>query len=180
MLAAYSRLLGDHPYKTQVVSACVLWTTGDILSQTIENKPTHDWKRTVRLGLFGLLCAGPIYCCWYSNLDKYTVHLAKKSLNRYIMSKIFADQFLFEPLYLAFFFSTTGLMEGLKFREIEEKVVRQLPPTFMVDCAVWPAIQYLNFRFFPVHYQAVVVSSVCVVWNSFLSYMAHRRPPAVI
>jgi len=170
----YSRLLDIYPFRTQMISASLIWFTGDIFCQRIIERHEIDWKRVTILTTYGFFFAGPIYCWWYSLLDKRTVHLLKHSKMRYVGTKVLVDQCVFEPPYLCLFFATTSLMHGLSGSEIIHKVKKEVPSTYLVDCLIWPAAQFLNFRFVHVMYQALVVNSICVVWNAFLSYMAHR------
>ncbi|ORZ34000.1 hypothetical protein BCR44DRAFT_117133, partial [Catenaria anguillulae PL171] len=38
MVSGYNRLLDTHPYKTQSITAALLWCTGDLISQAIEHR----------------------------------------------------------------------------------------------------------------------------------------------
>ena len=88
--------------------------------------------------------------------------------------KLAADCFLFDPAYLALFFTTTNAMEGRGPTEIITKLRTDLLPTYLVDIAVWLPIQTLNFRWVPVVYQALFVQSCNVGWNAYLSFVQHR------
>lgn len=88
--------------------------------------------------------------------------------------KLAADCFLFDPAYLALFFSATNAMEGRGLQEIGVKLKTDLLPTYLVDIAVWLPIQTINFRWVPVVYQALFVQSCNVGWNAYLSFVQHR------
>lgn len=89
--------------------------------------------------------------------------------------KLAMDTFLFDPLYLALFFSATGLMEGRRMGEIGQKLREDLATTWLVDMVVWTPIQTINFRYVPVLYQALVVQSCNIGWNAYLSFVQHRH-----
>ena len=47
--------------------------------------------------------------------------------------------------------------------DVYDKVISKLKnewwPTFKLDCQLWPTVQILNFRFLPVHFQAICVNT---------------------
>ena len=88
--------------------------------------------------------------------------------------KLVADCFLFDPAYLALFFTTTNAMEGRGPTEIVTKLRTDLLPTYLVDIAVWLPIQTIKFRWVPVVYQAIFVQSCNIGWNAYLSFVQHR------
>lgn len=88
--------------------------------------------------------------------------------------KLAADCFLFDPAYLALFFTATNAMEGRGPTEIAAKLRTDLLPTYLVDIAVWLPIQTINFRWVPVVYQAIFVQSCNIGWNAYLSFVQHR------
>lgn len=90
-----------------------------------------------------------------------------------ISFKLFADCFIFDPLYLTLFFTATGAMEGRGPKEIGQKLREDLLTTYAIDVAVWAPIQTLNFRFVPVPYQSLVVQSCNIGWNAYLSFVQH-------
>lgn len=47
----------------------------------------------------------------------------------------------------------------------------------MNNWRVWPAVNFVNFFFFPLHYRVIVVNTVGVFWNTYLAYMANRPKP---
>lgn len=88
--------------------------------------------------------------------------------------KLAMDTFVFDPAYLALFFTATSLMEGRSLAEVGRRLRTDLAPTWLVDIAVWTPIQTANFRFVPVLYQALVVQSCNIGWNAYLSFVQHR------
>lgn len=89
--------------------------------------------------------------------------------------KLAADCFLFDPAYLALFFTATNALEGQSPAQISEKLKADLLPTYLVDIAVWLPIQTINFRWVPVVYQALFVQSCNVGWNAYLSFVQHNK-----
>lgn len=92
-----------------------------------------------------------------------------------ITFKLAMDTAVFDPLYLALFFTASSLMEGLSAAEVAAKLQRDLLRTWLVDITVWTPIQTANFRFVPVLYQALVVQSCNIGWNAYLSFVQHQH-----
>mmetsp|Transcript_42581 Transcript_42581/g.107448 ORF Transcript_42581/g.107448 Transcript_42581/m.107448 type:complete len:235 (-) Transcript_42581:176-880(-) len=175
---SYSRALLERPYATQMLTAGTLWATGDVLAQNLEGNP-YDWQRTLRLAFFGFAFSGPLNCWWYRRLDKFTNHLAANKL-KFLASKVFLDQCVFEPPHMASFFIATSLIEGHSFEWIKEKMKEEYISTYLMDCRLWPVVQALNFYFVPLHWQALVVHSVSIGWNAYLSMVRHREVPSEV
>jgi len=111
-----------------------------------------------------------------------------------LVSKIYADQFIFSVLYPIFFMITTGVMlENSKKEDLEylkehkmintekikksfDKAVTNVKDKFakiyVTDCAVWPLIQMANFAFIPGHLQPIFVNTVNIFWNAFICYVS--------
>lgn len=89
--------------------------------------------------------------------------------------KLAADCLLFDPAYLALFFTATNAFEGQSPAQIVKKLRQDLLPTYLVDIAVWLPIQTINFRWIPVVYQALFVQSCNVGWNAYLSFVQHKN-----
>merc|ERR1711916_231793 len=65
--------------------------------------------------------------------------------------------------------------EGKTVHDGIESIKRDYVNVFVADSILWPGVQAVNFKFVPVQYNALVVNSVCVGWNCFLSHTTHRR-----
>ncbi|KAJ3161779.1 hypothetical protein HDU86_006550 [Geranomyces michiganensis] len=79
------------------------------------------------------------------------------------------DQSVFASTNTVCFFTAQGLMEGKSIEQVKTKLRESFLPTYYANCTVWPPVQVLNFYFTPVNYQSLVVNSVALFWNSYLS-----------
>ncbi|TPX59829.1 hypothetical protein PhCBS80983_g02213 [Powellomyces hirtus] len=151
-----------------------------------------DWRRVATMTSFGVFFAGPMYTFWYRLLDQKivayfervmkkkiqettTLNVSKTNLKwKIAITKVLADMLIFDPPFLCFFFLSTHMLSGLSFESGVEQMKRDVLPTYAIDIAVWSPIQLANFRWVPVLYQPVVVNSVNVGWNAYLSFVKHR------
>lgn len=199
----YNHILNRHKYPVQIVSGGLLWFTGDLLSQTIvlqlqrkenekkrkiDSKPqlssdSYDWKRVLIMTCYGMCISAPAFAFWYTYLDKVTSRIfanskpassTGKRVWQIIGFKMFADVCLFDPLYLSLFFTATNVIEGQDGPHILEKLKKEFGSTYLADIVVWSPIQIINFRFIPVIYQPLLVQSVNVGWNAYLSFVQHK------
>ncbi|KAJ3022463.1 hypothetical protein HKX48_006142 [Thoreauomyces humboldtii] len=153
-----------------------------------------DWKRVLTMTSFGVFFAGPMYTFWYRLLDVKIVGFFEQMMKKRIqatttmnvsptnmkwkiaITKVIADMIIFDPPFLCFFFLSTHMLSGLTLQSGIEQMKRDVLPTYAVDVAVWTPVQLANFRWVPVLYQPVVVNSVNVGWNAYLSFVKHRDP----
>ncbi len=165
-----------HPYPTQMATACFLWGLGDVITQkVVEKRPKIDDRRFTSLTAYGAVVAGPLYCWWYNWLEHATKSLAiPGAMGKFLMAKICADQFLFEPCNLAIYFMATKKMEGKSVQECVTETKEEIPTAFLTDTLLWPAIQYVNFKYIPLPFQAVYVNTFSLAWAVVLSYLSHK------
>ncbi|TPX65732.1 hypothetical protein SpCBS45565_g04971 [Spizellomyces sp. 'palustris'] len=172
-----------------------LFTAGDIIAQHgVEGKSltNHDWKRTGRLTAYGTLALGPAIAVWYRYLstavtiknplagEKFFCALQPSSLihptfsvqssKTATVARMSLDQCLFAPTNLFCFFTAIGFMEGKSWKQIKDKLQQTYIPTLKANFTVWPPVQLVNFYLTPVNYQSLVVNTVALGWNSYLSW----------
>lgn len=75
------------------------------------------------------------------------------------------------------FFGTMGLLKGSSKTEIKELIEEEYVPTFIIDTAIWPVAQAINFRFVPARFQALYVNVISLGWAGFLSLVTNPSAP---
>lgn len=70
-----------------------------------------------------------------------------------------------------------GVLKGSSATEIKELVEEEYVPTFIIDTAVWPIAQAINFRFVPARFQALYVNFISLGWAGFLSLVTNPSSP---
>lgn len=170
------RVFGRHLLLTNTVSCGVFLATGDLIQQSVEIKRRlhgaggrYDWRRTGRMFVVGLI-QGPPHHYWYLWLDRW---LPARSV-RAVSLKIAADQLVAAPLFALLFFTGMSLVEKLSLSAGVDEFVDKFPLVYLFDWCIWPASQFVNFRFVPAHLRVTYVNAVTVLWDVFLSYIKHR------
>ncbi len=107
-----------------------------------------------------------------------------------LVSKVYADQFIFSVIYPVFFMISTGMALELSneknrsninwtmikdsFDKSWTNVKNKFAKIYVTDCAVWPLIQMANFAFIPAPLQPIFVNTINIGWNAFLSYVSQE------
>nr|XP_036865338.1 protein Mpv17 isoform X6 [Manis javanica] len=152
---AYQRALTAHPWKVQVLTAGSLMGLGDIISQQLVERRglrEHQAGRTLTMASLGCGFVGPVVGGWYKVLDRLIPGTAKVDA----LKKMLLDQGGFAPCFLGSFLPL------------------DYPDALITNYYLWPAVQLANFYLVPLHYRLAVVQCVAVIWNSYLSWKAHR------
>ncbi|XP_063479957.1 protein Mpv17 isoform X13 [Symphalangus syndactylus] len=152
---AYQRALAAHPWKVQVLTAGSLMGLGDIISQQLVERrglQEHQRGRTLTMVSLGCGFVGPVVGGWYKVLDRFIPGTTKVDA----LKKMLLDQGGFAPCFLGCFLPL------------------DYPDALITNYYLWPAVQLANFYLVPLHYRLAVVQCVAVIWNSYLSWKAHR------
>jgi protein Mpv17 len=135
--------------------------TGDFIAQTMEN--SRDLKRSARFFIFGSAFVGPSLAIWYRWLNRLP------KTNTGLVAKVALDQLVWSPVGIAFFFGIQGAMQGVSLNDSYQKLKLLYWDVLKTNWTVWPGIQLFNFYMVPVNYQSVVVNTVAIGWNAYLS-----------
>ncbi|CAK8684724.1 unnamed protein product [Clavelina lepadiformis] len=166
ILSIYGNVAKRRPLLTQVVTAGVLTTAGDILAQKIENRPCgYDIKRTVVMSTFGFCYFGPIVGTWLGVLRR---------LNWRVLPTVVCDQLCFRPFLNAAFIFMHPILSG---KDIENTIEIFKTTYFAVlisSWLCWAPAQYINFAFVPFQFRMLYIQFVALTWNSFLSYFSNH------
>ncbi|KAL9544241.1 hypothetical protein MBANPS3_007728 [Mucor bainieri] len=188
----YNKSYDKRPILTLCVANGILGAVSDTLAQSISlynkyNKQLEDKylpdSRTLRFAAYNF-CVAPLGGKWYMFLDKFfpmpvaTGVVSKavqsqitKKANGMAIKRMVTDQALFAPAGLVLFFSVMGIAETGKWEGVKEKFKDAYVPALIANYKVWPAVQFINFKFMPLQYRLPFVSSLGIVWNAYLSWL---------
>lgn len=127
---------------------------------------TYDFRRLALFMVWGFVQAILQYY-WYPILNSL---YNEDNLFLSTLKRVMTDQLCFSPLSLAAFFlySTIVIENGSK-ADVVHKLKTAYLQTLVVNYAVWPAAQTVNFMLMPKHLQVPFASTVGVFWNAYLS-----------
>ncbi|PKA53652.1 BTB/POZ domain-containing protein [Apostasia shenzhenica] len=150
----YLGMIEARPVLTKGVTAGAIFSSADISSQmiTLSAFDSLDWIRTLRMGSYGMLIAGPSLHLWFCFVSKI---LPKTDIIN-TLKKIFLGQTTYGPIMTAVFFSVNAGVQGESAAEISARLKRDLIPTFLRGLVYWPMCDFITFKFFPVRLQLFI------------------------
>jgi peroxisomal membrane protein 2 len=180
--AWYSHKLDTHPITTKCISAGIISAIGNVLAQGIshyeednnrDNKRTNeefhvDWKQVGRYAFLNVAFVAPVLHHWYEFINKAVPGRSTVS----VLKRTFWDEFVFTPFYIPVFLGILWRMEGTSLEQIKIMTINEVPSIIVAEWVVWVPTMALTFRFVPVKFQVLVINSIGVAWQTFVSYMA--------
>lgn len=169
VLRRYEYFLARSPFFTQVISAGVLAGSGDVIGQTIvegqRTKETYNLKRTIRFASIATCFVAPVMYRWFRFLETIRGHPRILPLKRVLI-----DQSIMAPLLTYAFITMIHIMEGKKPKKALENSRKQICPILLTNYKVWPLIQLFNFYFIPLRYRIMLIQTIGILWNAYLSH----------
>lgn len=86
------------------------------------------------------------------------------------MKKVAIDQATFAPCLMGSFIVAINLLEGNSFNYSIDQLKLKYFDVMSTSYTIWPAVQLCNFYFVPLKHQVLVVQSVALFWNAYLSW----------
>ncbi|XP_321299.5 protein Mpv17 [Anopheles gambiae] len=168
----YKRALVRYPVLVQSVQSGLLMGAGDVIAQGfIERKDwqSFDGMRAFKFFGIGFCVGGPGLRKWYGVLDR---HIGTKGGSKAVttLKKVALDQIVFAPIFLGTLIGTIGLLQGHNLAEIRHKLRHEYGDILLTNYYIWPWVQLANFYLVPLNYQVLLVQSVAVFWNTYLSW----------
>lgn len=118
-----------------------------------------------------LFFQGPALRVWYEVLNRHIGSAGKGVAIR----KVFIDQFIFAPSFLVMILVTVGAMQGKSWDNIKVDLSSNYLDVLKTNYFIWPWVQLVNFYYVPLQYQVLLVQSVALFWNTYLSWKTNRR-----
>ncbi|XP_037749550.1 protein Mpv17 isoform X3 [Chelonia mydas] len=110
---SYQRLMAQHPWKVQILTAGSLVGVGDVISQQLVERrglSGHSSRRTLKMMAIGFCFVGPVVGGWYQLLDRLIpgntrmVALKKMVLDQDYPDALLANYYLWPAVQIANFY----------------------------------------------------------------------------
>eukprot|EP00746_Dinoflagellata_sp_MGD_P150373 gnl/MRDRNA2_/MRDRNA2_82269_c0_seq2.p1 gnl/MRDRNA2_/MRDRNA2_82269_c0~~gnl/MRDRNA2_/MRDRNA2_82269_c0_seq2.p1 ORF type:complete len:224 (-),score=29.34 gnl/MRDRNA2_/MRDRNA2_82269_c0_seq2:502-1173(-) len=171
--AVFNEACAQQPYLVAGVSSAGFLVSGDILAQRF-TAPHDPWdsRRTLSMATWGLVWyGGPQQFLWirlYPSLigRGTSMQAAATSVADCVVNQLFA--------YVPCFYMLTGAVKGQTPRESLELLRKEYLSACLGQAGFWLPVQYLNFRYVPVHLQTFVVSTMNIINKTWLSWLSNR------
>jgi len=120
--------------------------------------------------MLGGLIVAPTLHTWYNFLNgTFTSPTTTGALLR-----LACDQGLFAPLFIVVIFTFMLGMDG-RFDDLPEHLRANFVDATVTNWALWIPSMFVVFRFVPLSFQVLVVNGVALIWNTYLSYVGHKK-----
>lgn len=113
---------------------------------------------------------------WYGTLDARVT--ATSRLGR-TAQKVFIDQVVFAPFFLACLLSLIGFSQHQDINKVKEKMRNDYTDILVANYSVWPWVQIINFSIVPLNYQVLLTQTVAVFWNIYFSWRTNLKERTV-
>ena len=174
----YMNALDTKPFRTTCVSAAVINAVGCILSQYIraavtQSTLTIQWVQMGAFFLTGLVFKGPYYHAWYNLLARVSQRFYPTNPGHQVAWKVGVDQTLGVILFFPTYFYVYELLfscVSLRWPALaaaHATCLANLAGVIKANFCVWPAFQYLNFKYIPATLRVVATSLMAVLWNCY-------------
>ncbi|OZJ06834.1 hypothetical protein BZG36_00067 [Bifiguratus adelaidae] len=142
------------------------------LHDSSDPPPHFDPWRTLRFATYGFLIAPPVGR-WFAFLEKrFPLRPGSGgSATLATVKRVAVDQTVWAPFGIALFFTIMGTLEGHGIQGVQEKFRDAYWPAFKANYTVWPAVQFVNFRYLPLQFRLPFVSTCGIAWNAYLSWL---------
>jgi len=170
----YVHLLKTYPAITKITSGGILVGIGDVISQKlIEKKQILDTTRTLRFAGIAFFVITPCTRTWV-DIILPKMFKEKKATTKLALKKMLADILLYGPIVTTLQVGLNMYLSGEVTKEqFLPKMIKEQPSVIFCDWIWWGPMQFINFRYIPLHLQASYIQVASVAWYIFLSWLAH-------
>uniref|UniRef100_A0A7S3P882 Uncharacterized protein n=1 Tax=Amphora coffeiformis TaxID=265554 RepID=A0A7S3P882_9STRA len=199
--ATYKVALVKRPILTKSLTAAVIASASDALTQryieprlpaSADTTPTkkgttsssskgglattvpfrHNWWRTCRVFLTGLLYTGPIA---HSKFNFQATYVKVSNPLGKLACNTALDMCVFSPPVLAGYFVVMSVLAGQGWDSIQSKLKTKWPKAVRAAWTVWPLANIFNYTLVPLPYRVLYNNMVAFWWTGYLTLVNHQK-----
>jgi protein Mpv17 len=173
------RVYHNSPKLANAVTGFATFAAGDLIVQRYEFEKWEqiNVRRSVELGMLGVIMNGYFLVSWYRLLDK-VVGISMTSYSA-VSLKVISDQVIFAPFSILAFFGFSALIRFKTWNEICDyfnyKMKHNFWTTFFADCSIWPVANLVNFRYITLPFRPSFTAVIQLMWQIYLSAVAEKK-----
>jgi protein Mpv17 len=174
-----TQTFAKNPMLSNSCTGFLIFASGDVCSQYFKDNSIGkiNFHRVLQTGSIGIFMNGIMLHYWYRSLD----HLFGTSMKKYggVILKVLMDQIVYAPFSIGIFFSMASVSQGgdvqTIMKRLQEKTNESFLETWATDCMLWPIVNFLNFRFVPIHLRPTFVGFAQLMWQTYMSTVGYRE-----
>lgn len=121
--------------------------------------------------LYSISCRFSSFCR-YSFLNRFVGSGVSTNI---VLLKCFLDQMFFATQQDLFFLGLCAYNESVDTSDALQEVKDTFLTTWIVDCSLWPVVNFVGFAFVPMVLQPTYMAFVSYFWQLYLSSAASRE-----
>lgn len=195
----YMGCLDDFPLYTKSLTSAMISVLGDGTAQYHEERIrskgigssvnltnfTYNRRRGITNFADSALICGPMLHYGYGWLESiiptaspfYTA-TALWSASHAAAAHVLVDDFIFDAIFIAIMFISTGIGEGYYLNQIIPQFKRDYVPavkTMWKTSFILMPLEFCMFRFLPLRLRVLGMNLVEIVWDALVSFMIHKQ-----
>ncbi|VDK48800.1 unnamed protein product [Dibothriocephalus latus] len=108
---------------------------------------------------------------WFSFVDRF--YRGKGVLRT--LKMVATDQLVMAPVTICCIIGLVGFTRNWDVKEAKQSISSSYVDTVLTNYKIWPATQFINFSFVPLHLRLFVVNFFALFWNIYLSNVTRSQ-----
>lgn len=156
-----------------IMNSCVgsaVYMAGEITVEAGEKGLMDlNWDKIGKIGTLGATENGILMLTWYTILNKY---IGNSVTTPIVLVKCALDQLFFASQSDFLFLLLCAYHDIEQFPQIFYDISDTFITTWIMDCSLWPLVNFFGFSFIPYILQPTYMSVVQYFWQIYISNMA--------
>jgi len=188
IIRVFGTAIRKKPFVFSAITSSTLLVVADTITeiqQQQQQKPTSTYRlstpRIMFLVVYSSMITAPFNYYWNVHLERlFSQRLVKYFFSkrpRFLTaaSKTLLDQAIAAPLFTISFLLSRGILDGVNFQEIQNRISKDFLKLYSAGLTFWPTIQFANMAIIPAHFRLIFKSFAGFAWNLFTCQIAARE-----